>query len=88
MTLQALELEGTWEEIVAQSAQFAGRRVRVIILSEEDDELLDDDDDDDDDDDLSSIEESLRQAWIEIKTGQTLPISELWEGIDAERSSP
>lgn len=32
MTSQPIELEGTWEEIVAHAAELAGRRVRVIIL--------------------------------------------------------
>lgn len=32
MTSQPIELEGTWEEIVAHAADLAGRRVRVIIL--------------------------------------------------------
>ena len=27
-----LEIEGTWEEIVARSAELAGRRVRVTVL--------------------------------------------------------
>lgn len=27
---------------------------------------------------------SFRQGWQEALTGQTFPISELWEGIDAE----
>ena len=35
MTSQLLEVEGTWEEILAQSAKFAGHRVRVIVLAEE-----------------------------------------------------
>ncbi|MFB2918364.1 hypothetical protein [Aerosakkonema funiforme] len=69
MTSQPLELEGTWEEIVAQSEKFAGRRVRVIVLAEEE---------------LKSAEESFRQGWYEAMTGQTIPLSELWEGIDAE----
>lgn len=34
MTSQPLELEGTWEEIVAHSQELAGRRVRLIVLSE------------------------------------------------------
>lgn len=34
MTSQPLELEGTWEEIVAHSQEFAGRQVRLIILPE------------------------------------------------------
>ena len=72
MTAQVLELEGTWEEILAQSAKFSGRRVRIIVLANEDEEAL------------PSPEESFRQAWLEIKTGKTRPVSELWEGIDAE----
>ena len=35
MTSQLLEVEGTWEEIFAQSAKFAGHRVRVIVFAEE-----------------------------------------------------
>ena len=69
MTTQLLELEGTWEEILAQSAKFADRRVRVIVLAEEP---------------LKSAEECFRQGWQEAMIGQTVPLSELWEGIDAE----
>ena len=32
MTSQPIELEGTWEEIVAHATELAGRRVRVIVL--------------------------------------------------------
>jgi len=71
MTTQVLELEGTWEEILALSEKFAGRRVRIIVLAEEDEAAL------------PSPEESFRQAWLEIKTGKTRPVSELWDGIDA-----
>ena len=35
MTSQLLEVEETWEEILAQSAKFARHRVRVIVLAEE-----------------------------------------------------
>jgi hypothetical protein len=35
MTTELFEVEGTWEEILAQSAKFAGHRVRVIVLAEE-----------------------------------------------------
>jgi hypothetical protein len=72
MTSQLSELEGTWEEILALSEKFGGRRVRIVVLANEDEEAL------------PSPEESFRQAWLEIKTGKTRPISELWEGIDAE----
>jgi hypothetical protein len=33
---------------------------------------------------LPSAEESFRQGWQEAKRGETRPISELWDGIDAE----
>lgn len=69
MTTQLLELEGTWEEILAQSAKFADRRVRVIVLADEEP--------------LKSTEDCFRQGWHEAMTGETVPLSELWEGIDA-----
>ncbi len=69
MTLPPLELEGTWEEIVAQSELLTGRRVRVIVLPSEA---------------SGSPEDSFRQGWYEAMTGQTISLSELWEGIDAE----
>ena len=28
--------------------------------------------------------ESFRQGWYDAMTGNTLPVSQLWEGIDAE----
>ena len=34
MNSQPIELEGTWEEIVAHPAELAGRRLRVIVLPE------------------------------------------------------
>ncbi len=33
---------------------------------------------------LPSAAESFRQGWREAKRGDTRPISELWDGIDAE----
>jgi hypothetical protein len=33
---------------------------------------------------LKPAEESLRQGWKEAMAGETLPIEELWRGIDAE----
>ncbi|MCD6334038.1 MAG: hypothetical protein J7M27_01735 [Candidatus Latescibacteria bacterium] len=33
---------------------------------------------------LKSAEASFRQGWKEARTGETRPVSELWEGIDAE----
>ena len=71
MTSQIAELEGTWEEILALSKKLTGRRVRIVVLANEDEEAL------------PSPEESFLQAGLEIKTGKTRPVSELWEGIDA-----
>ena len=68
MTTQLLELEGTWEEILAQSAKFADRRVRVIVLADEEP--------------LKSGEDCFRQGWKEAMTGDTVPLSERWEGIE------
>lgn len=50
-------------------------RVRVIVLlSEEvqDEELLE------------SAQESFRQGWYDAMTGNTLPVSQLWQEIDAD----
>ncbi len=33
---------------------------------------------------LPSAEESFRQGWREARRGETRPLSELWDGIDAE----
>ena len=35
MKEKELELEGTWEEIMSRAEEFAGRRVRVIVLPPE-----------------------------------------------------
>ena len=33
---------------------------------------------------LKSADESFKQGWQEAMTGETMPIDELWTGIDAE----
>ena len=33
---------------------------------------------------LKSAEDSFRQGWKESMAGETLPVSELWNGIDAD----
>ena len=33
---------------------------------------------------LKPAEDSFRQGWKEALAGETRPVSELWEGIDAE----
>jgi hypothetical protein len=33
---------------------------------------------------LRPAAESFRQGWLEVMSGQTLPLSELWQDLDAE----
>jgi len=33
---------------------------------------------------LKPVEDSFRQGWKEAMAGETQPVSELWDGIDAE----
>ncbi|HBL10406.1 MAG TPA: hypothetical protein DD379_03155 [Cyanobacteria bacterium UBA11162] len=55
--------------------------VRIIILfSEPTDEL----ESDPDETDIESIKASLRRALQQAKAGQRIPLSQMWEGIDAE----
>lgn len=52
-------------------------RVEVIVLVSEP-EL-------DDDEPTESVLAGLRQAWKEARAGQTIPLSELWDGIDVQK---
>jgi hypothetical protein len=54
------------------------QRVRVIILISEDDEI------DPDETPTSIVIEGIRQGLQEALSGQTIPLSEMWEGIDVE----
>ena len=56
-------------------------RVRIIVLFQE---PTDEAEDDPDDTPVAEIKASPKRALQEAKTGQTRPISELWEGIDVE----
>jgi hypothetical protein len=55
------------------------RIVRVIVLANEpvDEEELAEND-------LEFSPESFRRSWHEAMTGQTLPLSQLWEGIEVD----
>jgi hypothetical protein len=53
-------------------------KVKVIVLVSEKPEY------DLDDTPVEEIKHSLRNAFQEVKEGQTLPISELWENINAQ----
>jgi hypothetical protein len=54
------------------------QRVRLIILMSEDDEA------DPDETPTEIAIEGIRQGLHEALTGQTIPLSAMWEGIDAE----
>lgn len=54
------------------------QRVRVIVLMGEEDEA------DTDETPTETVIEGIRQGLQEALTGQTIPLSEMWEGIDAE----
>ncbi|MCC5630126.1 hypothetical protein [Nostoc sphaeroides] len=54
-------------------------QVRVIVLVPEQLEEVDPDDTT-----VEEIKASLRRALQQAKAGQRLPLSEMWEGIDAE----
>ena len=55
--------------------------VRIIVLRPE---PTDEAEDDPDDTPVEEVKASLRRALQQAKAGQTRPISELWERIDAE----
>lgn len=54
-------------------------RVEVIVLI---DETEDNDQDDEFIDSKEEILEDFRQAWDEAMTEKTIPVSQLWEGIE------
>ena len=57
-------------------------RVKVIVMLNED---PDQENNLEVDEEISeSAVESFRQGWRDVITGNTLPVSQLWEGIDAE----
>ena len=54
------------------------RRVRVIVLIPEEDEA------DPDETPTETVLEGIRQGLHEAFTGQTIPLSQMWEGINAD----
>jgi hypothetical protein len=80
-TMQKIEVTGTIDQqgyIQLDHPLIISDRknVRIIILVAETDE------DNDYDEPDESILAGLRQALSEVKAGQTIPLSELWDGID------
>jgi hypothetical protein len=54
------------------------QRVRVIILMTEDDEA------DPDETPTEIVIQGIQQGLYEALAGQTIPLSEMWDGVDAE----
>ncbi len=54
-------------------------RVRIIVLFQE---PTDEGEDDPDDTPVEEVKASLKRALQEAKTGQRIPLSQMWEGID------
>ncbi len=84
--MRAVEVTGTIDRkghlLLDQpfNADVSGR-VRVIVLFPEPVQELDDDPDDTP---IEEVKASLKRAFQQAKAGQTRPISELWDRIDAE----
>jgi hypothetical protein len=80
--MKAIEVMGTIDEQGQLSLDKAlavekYSRVRVIVLLAEENEQ---------EELLESAQESFRQGWYDAMIGNTLPVSQLWEGIDAVKS--
>ncbi len=60
----------------------AQSRVRVIILYSE--KFTEEEEQDPDDTPLEQVKASLRRALEESKSGQRIPISQMWQGIDTQ----
>ena len=84
--MKAFEVTGTIDEkgqlLLDRplTAENAGP-VRIIVLFQE---PLDEAEEDPDDTTVEEVKASLRRALQEAKTGQRIPISQMWEGINVE----
>jgi hypothetical protein len=82
--MRALELSGTIDRqghlLLDQpfDVDISGR-VRVIVLFSDSVQ-----ENDPDDTPIEEVKASLKRAFQQAKVGQTRPISEMWDGIDAE----
>ncbi|PSR17756.1 hypothetical protein C8255_10975 [filamentous cyanobacterium CCP3] len=59
-------------------------RVRVIVLIPEEGEPGNTLEHDPDDDSVELVVESIREGWQQALTGQTRPVSELWDSSDVK----
>jgi hypothetical protein len=84
--MKAVEVTGTVDEkgqlcLDHPIEDFHPSRVRIIVLFPE---ITEEEDIDPDDTPIEEVKASLRRALQQAKAGQTRPISQLWERIDAE----
>ncbi|MBE9164119.1 MULTISPECIES: hypothetical protein [Microcoleaceae] len=84
--MKAVEVTGTLDEkgqlfLDRAIEDFPPSRVRVIVLFPE---VTEETEIDPDDTPIAEVKASLRRALQQAKAGQTRPISDLWERIDAE----
>ncbi len=87
--MRAVELAGTLDEKgqLSLDEPLQGETpgpVRVIVLFPEAPERAEVEEIDPDDTPVEEVKASLRRALQDVKEGKTRPVSELWEGIDAE----
>ncbi|MEZ2228923.1 MAG: hypothetical protein ACBR50_21950 [Microcoleus sp.] len=84
--MKAVEVTGTLDEKGQLSLDhpienFSPSRVRVIVLFPE---VTEEVETDPDDTPIEEVKASLRRALKQAKSGQRIPLSEMWEGIDVE----
>jgi hypothetical protein len=84
--MKAIEVTGTLDEKGHLSLDYpienlSPSRVRVIVLYPEVNEEVETDPDDTP---IAEVKASLRRALKQAKSGQRIPLSEMWEGIDVE----
>ena len=89
-TGQTRPISELWERIDAEKGQLLLDRpltldipslLRIILLLSE---PIDESEEDPDDTPVEEVKASLRRALQEAKTGQRIPVSQMWEGIDVE----
>ncbi len=84
--MKAVEVTGTLDEKGQLSLdypieKFPSSRVRVIVLFPE---VTEEVETDPDDTPIEEVKASLRRALKQAKSGQRIPLAEMWEGIDIE----
>lgn len=84
--MKAVEVTGTLDEkgqllLDHPIENFQPSRVRIIVLIPE---VTESAETDPDDTPIEEVKASLRRALQQAKSGQRIPLSEMWDGIDVE----